>query len=357
MSILTELGQAAQAGVALPEVIADRCVHTLAEIASCTACLDACPQGAWIIDEEMLGIDEARCDGCDLCVPACPQGAIVTRFSPARRKSAGKGVALAHCARSTVTGAREALMPCVHAIATVELLRLYRDGTRYVITSAGDCARCERGAGVSLKQRIEQINGLLSDRGQEPLIHRQLSATPWLQIWDQVNESAAKGGVSRRAFFRNAIKAPAERLEEALETLHGAPTPPGVLLPRLSPSDRLPFAPAIDAARCNGCDACVQLCPHGAIALQEDEGASCAYRILPEQCTGCALCADVCEQQAVGIEPWGRVKREQVALQAHRCPACGVRFHVPREREAPTGRLCRICTQVNHHKNLYQVLD
>lgn len=359
MSIRTDLGQAAQAVSALPEVIAERCVHTLAEIASCRACVDVCPQRAWVIDEQMLGIDESRCDGCDLCVAACPQRAIVTRFSPARRTSAVKGMALAHCAHAQVAGAKEALMPCVHAIAIGDLLRLYRDGVRDLITSVGDCAGCARGSAVHLAERIEQINALLAERGQESLTHRRLDATRWLQLWNQLNEPAAQDRVSRRAFFRNALKGPASRLQEALETLQGEPTPPGVLLPRGAPTDRLPFVPAIDPARCNGCDACVRLCPHGALVLEEALGAGGAYRIEPEQCTGCALCADVCERQAIGVEPWGRAKSERLALQSHRCAACGVGFHVPRlpGRAPPTELLCPICSHVNHHKNLYQVLD
>ncbi|WP_284189035.1 4Fe-4S binding protein, partial [Zoogloea oryzae] len=53
-----------------------RCVHRLAAVARCRACVDACPTGAWTMQPDGLDFDPARCDGCGLCVPACPPGAL-----------------------------------------------------------------------------------------------------------------------------------------------------------------------------------------------------------------------------------------------------------------------------------------
>ena len=61
----------------LPEILAERCVHSRLETASCQACVDSCPQGAWVLDDASLGINTETCDGCGLCAAACPQAAIV----------------------------------------------------------------------------------------------------------------------------------------------------------------------------------------------------------------------------------------------------------------------------------------
>ena len=60
----------------IPDINGDRCVHAHIETASCKACVDACPENAWILDDESLGLNTNSCDGCGLCVPACTEGAI-----------------------------------------------------------------------------------------------------------------------------------------------------------------------------------------------------------------------------------------------------------------------------------------
>ena len=127
-----DLSHTVQANIVFPDIIGERCVHSLAEQASCRACADACPKGAWIVDEDMLGIDPDVCDGCDLCVPACPQGAIERRFTPTVKRSEGMVAAFLRCERSDVVGIREGLMPCLYALGTIDLLELSRRGVEYL---------------------------------------------------------------------------------------------------------------------------------------------------------------------------------------------------------------------------------
>jgi Fe-S-cluster-containing hydrogenase component 2 len=47
----------------------DRCT-------ACGLCLDACPQGAIVLDEGGPNIDQDLCTGCAACLAACPQAAI-----------------------------------------------------------------------------------------------------------------------------------------------------------------------------------------------------------------------------------------------------------------------------------------
>jgi Fe-S-cluster-containing hydrogenase component 2 len=50
----------------------------------------------------------------------------------------------------------------------------------------------------------------------------------------------------------------------------------------------------VDAARCTGCGACVEVCPVGAIALVGGKA-----RVDEEACTGCEACVDACPEGAI----------------------------------------------------------
>lgn len=357
--MLRELARSAEMPASIPDVRNDRCVHTIIEQASCRACVNACPTGAWVIDDEMLGIDPDRCDACDLCVAACPETAIVQRFRPEVRKTPHGKVALACCERAQIGGVEAPRMPCLHAIGISDLFRLARDQVRYLVTTAGDCDTCPRGKGERLEDRLRSVNALLSGRGLAPIAHRTPDAAHWQDTWRQVDFLAKQNRVSRRNFFRSAITEPNKRIEKILDRAEGRFIPPGSLLPCSTPQDSVPFAPNIDPTRCSGCDACARLCPHQAIGIEKRDTLSIAYAIAADQCSGCGICTDVCEQDAVSILRWQPVIRERIPLSSRTCRACGVTYHLP-QTEKPRGtaeNLCPICAKTGHHKNLFQVLD
>jgi len=339
----------------LPEVDGERCVHAMMEQASCRACVEGCPRQAWVIDDEMLGIDPGLCDGCGLCAPVCPQGAIEQLFSPEVIKASSGAVAFAQCEKGRVAEVDTGRMPCLHLIGVQDLLWLTNDGIRHLVTLSGDCVRCDRGGGETLGQRVEQINRLLSERGTATIAYRELGPAAWVKAVQRVTQLADKKALDRRAFFRGALEKPAERLDQVLDEIPEQFTAPGMLLPRSAPTDSLPFVPVIDPQSCSGCDACVRICPQDAILLEESEGAA-EYRIEAERCSGCGVCSDVCEQRAVRVAQWGRVEVETVRLHTESCSACGVRFHTPALAHGGE-RLCSICRRTNHHKNLYQILN
>jgi len=336
--------------VRLPEVQAERCVHSQLEQAGCSACLKACPRGAWVMDEDMLGIDPDRCDGCDLCVPACPQGAIQTRFAPVVKQTEKGDMAFALCERAGVSGAKEGLMPCVHAIGMGDLLKLQRLGVSYLFTASGNCDTCERGGAQRLAATLNKVNRLLSQRGMPILHYRGMAPQKWLRLLITVSDPAQSRAMSRRALFRGALNETARRTQELLEAEVREFRAPGELLPDSGTDAVLPFVPVIDISRCNGCDACGRLCPQQAIELEEDGH---AYGIEAARCTGCGVCRDVCERQAVQVRPMALAVQTRIPLYTYRCRACGAGYHVPEKEAEP---LCRICRQTNHHARLYQVL-
>lgn len=354
--MLRELQGAARSDLILPEVVAERCVHAFMETASCRACADACPRGAWVIDEDMLGIDAAKCDACDLCAPVCPQGAIEGRFSPSLKTTEQGGAAFAACEYAGISWGKEGSMPCLHAIGMSDLLKLRRDGASFLVTSRGDCEDCSRGSAVRLEQRLDDVNRLLQSRGQAPLKHRNLTAAAWQKALGRIGELARARTLDRRSFFRQAVELPRERLDAAITDMTESFVPPGMYLEPGFGDGLFPCVPSIDPFHCNGCDACVRLCPHQAILVVGDESGSAEYEIHARRCSGCGVCVDVCDQNAVALERLSPEIASHVPLHSERCRVCGADFHVP-VAGANGDALCWVCHRTNHRRNLYQVLD
>ncbi|MEW5744665.1 MAG: CoB--CoM heterodisulfide reductase iron-sulfur subunit A family protein [Nitrospirota bacterium] len=57
-----------------------------------------------------------------------------------------------------------------------------------------------------------------------------------------------------------------------------------------------PLRARIDDGRCSGCGICCELCPYGAIAAQEGQGATA---INPALCQGCGVCVAACPSRAI----------------------------------------------------------
>ena len=400
----------------LPHLDADRCVHSRIAQARCRACVDACPTGAWVIDDERLGIDPGRCDGCDLCVPACPTGALVPRFHPAVRRTRHGALAFAACHYAgladlpdladpaDIAGRDLSLAVCLNALGILDLLSLVRAGVGQLLIAAGDCSRCPRGQGEGLVQRLAAVNHLLATRSLPLLAHQALGAEAWASASRAAADPDNRPTLDRRAFFRSAVAAPLRRVNEALDQAQKREHRPGRLLPPARPGDLVPLAPDLDALLCSGCDACLRICPQDVIQLDRREGRAQAYVITAENCNGCGLCVDVCPTRAIRIQHWAPLPQPRLPLIEQRCRSCGVTFHLPqgkipanpheaaghssdneshsrdfhanchegaatppkmqdsvgafhaKDRRASAPSRCPICFQVDHQRQLYQVL-
>lgn len=53
----------------------------------------------------------------------------------------------------------------------------------------------------------------------------------------------------------------------------------------------------IDPMRCNGCEKCLEVCPAGAISMENNRA-----NIDPAKCLGCGACADACPLDAIVSE-------------------------------------------------------
>ncbi len=339
----------------LPTVIAERCVHTKLTQASCQSCVDACPVNAWVMDDESLGIDTEVCDGCGLCASACPQGAVVSQKVMSALKPEGRDIALFACEITGIDG-EQGIIPCLHAIGLQDLLKMYRSGTRHISVASGDCASCIRSKALRLWDLVEQLNDLLASRNLATISLKVLPCDRWKQRLEETRQEPVGPVLSRRNFFRMAAES-SITIGMDIAGLQEEETfiPPGKQLPRTRPGDIVPFIPRINPAKCNGCDACARLCPQDAISMCTSDG-NPQYSLDAESCTGCAICLDVCNQQAVSVVYWEPQVQFALHLTAQRCRACGAPFHSP-VIQANKDSLCFVCTETNHARDLYQVME
>jgi NAD-dependent dihydropyrimidine dehydrogenase PreA subunit len=75
----------------------------------------------------------------------------------------------------------------------------------------------------------------------------------------------------------------------------------------------------VDAARCTGCGACVDVCPTGAIRLVEGETGRYA-EVDQRACRGCEACVDACPEGAVISEIEPAIEGELVQTEAEPVP-------------------------------------
>lgn len=329
--------------VSLPRIDAGLCVHSLCAVASCTKCITACPQGAWVFNDTALALDAAACDGCALCQAACPEGAI--DFEPGLVSpllDVVNETALAACERSGVAAGRGTI-PCLHALGDRELAKCCERGVRKLITAQGDCASCSRATNDTLQEAVGRFTRLRASRGRKAFTHEAVGAADWERSRSAALAKRNDLDQSRRSLFTFSL--PREP--------RGGPVAASGAVEGVGQLYR--FSPRIDAARCTGCDACPRLCPHAAITLSR-AGGGLAYRIQPASCTGCNLCVDVCEAEAVALESMVPAVQGVVVLSEGRCSKCGAPFHRPEGQGGEGGgAVCRICQKTNHAGRLFQV--
>lgn len=327
-----------------PRITATRCVATTVAGARCTACVDACPREALdlaISDDRrarVLHLDATLCDGCELCVPACPTRALERAVEPTGLRSAADLFLACDAVPPDDAVAATARVPCVDALTTADLAAWRRSGVARLLTPQVECERCPRAAGSApargLEQTVELHAMLARSRGLAPLHFETLAQAEWTKRARAATRAVGEPEPARRAFLRRILTVvdATTPTEEPRCAFGVSLAPPGR---PMAETALVAVAPTVDTARCDGCDACLRLCPTK-VFDRVAEG----LRVTPIACNGCGVCLDVCDRDALALDaPAGATPRlfEQEVVA---CRECGHAF--AREPSARTS-LCRVC--------------
>lgn len=294
-----------------------KCVHGLAAVARCRACADACPCQAWHSHGGGLDLDPDKCDGCGLCLPACPTGALSVEPAPALPPVVN-GLWRLRCEKSAVLG--PVAMPCIHAVSEAQLLQAYQQGARQIRIQTGNCDTCYRGMAHRLHSRLEAVNASLRARALAPMaVQADAGAAADDSTRQRARQGARQGFWARlfqRRFFAGQPHPGSSGRAQALDILDQLGTGPGL------------WSMELDAQRCDGCSACVRLCPEHALNWRQVEN-WLVLHLDPAKCVGCRLCADVCGRQAVVPQNIRPPIASSVLFMSVLCSRCGVGFHLP----------------------------
>jgi ferredoxin len=315
--------------------------------ARCRRCVEACPSGAWLIDDAVLGLDSNACDGCGLCVPACPTAAIsIPRADPVPA-SDDPATALLACGDAVVQGGR-GVARCLNAFGSRDVAGLAARGVTRLVVARGACDTCRLGPGRAWDDAVAEVIRLQNDRGQRAI--SVVAASP--QSWVAARDRALRP--SRRDLFAalRSGRASASPGDDAVSMPAAARLPGGGSAETLHP-----YFPVIAADLCDGCDACVKLCPHDVLRQEETPPNTAVYIIEASRCSGCDLCIDVCEAGAIAVQRWQHGPTVAITFTMQRCASCGRAHKVPAGLGEDGAFRCRICRRADHNRNLFQVLE
>lgn len=335
----------------LPDIDPERCVQSNFNQASCHACVSACPKDAWILNEESLGLDTEACDGCGLCIPVCPPGALHMEFPWVIRHFGGKPLALFSCEQSSVKESNRN-MPCVHSLGIRQLIVMHTIGINNLLIAHGDCRNCPSNPPTPLVQRIEQLNKLLAGRHLTPMKLLTYSNSVWEKIHAQEEVISRGTLIKRRSFLWGSTATDSIRQQmyifDPLNRKECQTVPPAALLPEpQSDADcSWPWAPQFEPQDCIGCDACIHLCPTGALLYEQDDTKQ-VYVVHAKACNGCMICADVCDTNAIQPKPWAAISHQSIPLLEKQCATCGNPYHLPVVNTLSANSECPVCSNKN----------
>ncbi|OGA55943.1 MAG: hypothetical protein A3F74_03690 [Betaproteobacteria bacterium RIFCSPLOWO2_12_FULL_62_58] len=342
------------------------CLRLRSRYSECSFCVDACPVGAIRFSDDSLDVSSA-CLGCARCAAACPTGALkANRFpdlSVLPRAALEAGVLEVECARvPRRAAAKNALrLRCAGGIGAHDLLGLYADrGYRDLRVIArglcGDCPASDHGrhpAAAAVSEARALLEGFGAPyaegvafefrrlpQGARPLPTPHAEPEPDASRRDFLRRLAgipqaepAADATPARATAK-LIPASKARLMMALERV--AKSAGGALPARLFPRIEI-------SNSCADHGVCAVVCPTGALARYEEDGAS-GLRFEAAACIACEDCVRACPERAIRCSGPGNALPDVfgpvrlTCFTTAECYECAREFPVTGE-----ARLCPTC--------------
>ncbi|WP_070120869.1 4Fe-4S binding protein [Bacillus marinisedimentorum] len=277
--------------------VLDSCVRKKSRKATCTSCIESCPDDAIELKNGEPVINSDKCTACGCCMVACPVQAIEGIFP--KKAIAGNQLAAENEKPLTVT----------------ELLIIHARGVTTILSQ-------EKEIDLEWNDNIQEANAILAQLGKPPFL-----------VTDSVLTAEEETAYTRRELFSlwgKESKSTVANITPAKWRFNHS----SLELAKYYPDHQF-FDVSVDEEKCTLCKICSSLCPKGCFSLEETE-----FAISSQACSNCGLCVDTCPEGAVMIE----ARIAEASKETHQairktCPDCKQSYLTFNEGDGK----CRVC--------------
>ena len=332
----------------LPIVSADTCETKF----GCSKCVDACPSpGALQIENNSVNVSSEYCIRCGLCAGVCPVAAIQV---PQLSEDAYHG--LLNAIKSSSAPTKTLVITCdersisphpwmdIEEVSGIGVM-----GVRQIMTAATSLdvliVHCADGRCAAKENAQHALSLISSLSGKQGPILAYIEGNVDSTKLDAIVKSAQPCDKTS-----SLMESPWKNYVKSLNILtKGQPEATGLGLTDMTVTDS-----------CTLCNACVESCPHQALAIQLDN-----LNFIPEECTGCGLCAKICPENSITLSqmkgPISLTTRTVYRDEMIACTRCNTPYVSAKMFKKVSGmiqggevlKLCPKCRQTEIYEKIY----